>query len=246
MFLLAWPNVDSACVTVLDSKGSCKDTSAVSTQRLQQQLSTIYTDALEEESVPHTSTYLKLAKSFLSLTLSSKYQHLPYKIPCNDFPFWLPTASPDTPCSLSRLCPVLCSFCLFATSYSSRLLPPPQAVNPFPHFPSASNDLIPPPSPPHFLPSVFFIFPFYLSPLLENSPLPLLSPYQASITKEIKLRKIKHFPANLFCFFLFSHFFFSLQRYTHDDSGFTYCVICADQIQIVRCQGQRPCIAFYL
>lgn len=116
------------------------------------------------------------------------------------------------PCTVLLLS--LCAFIL-----SSRLLPLPQAVNSVPHFPSASNDLIPPLSTPHFLPLVFFIFPFHLSSLLKNNPLSLFSPYQSSITKEIKLSKIKqkreHFLENLFCFFnVFTYpFFFSTEIY---------------------------------
>ena len=147
------------------------------------------------------SLHVSQASKAFSCTLSSKHQHLPYKTPfcsfktthdfcslnsgiaamtlvhvhpLSDFlllPQTLHVHSADSALCCAVLLLSLCNLIL-----SSRLLPPPQAVNPFPHFPSASNDLIPPPSTPHFLPSVFFILPFHLSSLFKNSPLPPFSP----------------------------------------------------------------------
>lgn len=117
MFLLAWPNVDSACVT-----------KSLRFKRLIQRHACCFNPKAVARAVYHLyrhfggricPTHFSVSEaSSLSLTLSSIHQHLPYKTPCNDFPFLFPPASPDTPCSLCRLCPALCSFCLFVPSYS--------------------------------------------------------------------------------------------------------------------------------
>lgn len=126
--------------SVLDSKGWCRHICCFNLTPVARVVH--HLDRCFGGRICPTDFHISQADRASSCTLSSKHQHSPYKTSfcffktTSDFcclhsgipvmtlihihllPFWLPIASADTPRSLCRLCPVLCSFCLFAISYS--------------------------------------------------------------------------------------------------------------------------------